>query len=247
MRYALPLVLAALFLVAPDAALAQTGQSTQTTTQRVDGRWAEFREREERRLKDEDDSALGKAEKERGGMYRYEDKQAVLADFADCAIKQAPERVSALLATAPDSSDEAKALRGFTSMEACTRGRMFVSARTGEIRGAFAEVALKRDAARLATLVTRAATPPTPIAERAAGTRRFVVAYSHCLATADPAKAVAVLSTTYRSDEETAAMLAIGEPLKQCMPAGVAYQLNIRDVRNHIADALYQLGGVPRA
>jgi hypothetical protein len=177
----------------------------------------------------------------------YEDKQATLADFADCAIAQAPERTAEFLATEPGTREEGLALRKFGGMESCTRGRSFVSARTGEMRGALAEAALKRDAAKLTALTARVATPPTRITERATGTRQFVIAYGQCLAQAAPAQAVSLIGTEHGSDAEKGAMIAIGEPLKACMPEGVAYALNIRDVRNHVADALYRMSGVPSA
>jgi hypothetical protein len=171
----------------------------------------------------------------------YEDKQATLADFADCAIAQAPERTAALLATQPGTREEGLVLRKLVGMESCTRGRSFVSARTGEMRGALAEAALKRDTAKLTALAARAANSPTRITERAAGTRPFVIAYGQCIAQAAPAKAVSLIGTPYGSDDEKRAFMAIGEPLKGCMPEGVAYAINIRDVRNHVADALYRM------
>jgi hypothetical protein len=177
----------------------------------------------------------------------YEDKQATLADFADCAIAQAPEKTADLLATTPGTREEGLALRRFGSMTSCTRGRSFVSARAGEMRGALAEAALKRDAAKLTALTTRAATTPMRITERAAGTRPFVIAYGQCIAAAAPAQAVSLIGTAHGSDDEMRAMMAIGEPLKACMPEGVAYSLNIRDVRNHVADALYRISETPSA
>lgn len=177
----------------------------------------------------------------------FEPKQATLADFADCAIGQAPDRVRAFLATAPNTREEGLAVRSFGKMESCTRGRAFVSARTGEIRGALAEVTLKRDQARLQAIAARPAEPPARIAERAAGSRSFVIAYASCIARAAPSAAVKLIQADYASDAEKAAIVAIGEPLKACMPDGVAYQLNIRDVRNHVADALYRMSEKPSA
>lgn len=231
-----------------DAAVAQSsGTSTTTTRPSTMGRWEEFRAREERRIKDESDEALDKGEAERGGAYRLESKQAVLADFADCAVGQVPDRVTTFLATAPNTREEGQALRRFAKLEACTRGRAFVSARTGEMRGAIAEAALKRDAARLSALAARSAEAPARITERAAGTRPFVIAYASCIARAAPNAAVNLIHTGYASDAEKVAIMSIGEPLKACMPEGVAYQLNIRDVRNHVADALYRMSEKPSA
>jgi hypothetical protein len=110
------------------------------------------------------------------------------------------------------------------------------------MRGALAEAALRRDAAKLAALAVRPAAPAARITERGVGTRPFVIAYGQCIAAAAPAQAVALIGTPHGSDDEKRAIMAIGEPLKACMPEGVAYSLNIRDVRNHVADALYRMG-----
>jgi hypothetical protein len=231
-------------LAVPGSAAAQTASSTSATAptlQRM-GRWEEFRVREERIKRQDARFALDAAAPSQGAPAGFENKQATLADFADCAATQVPDRVAAFLGTVPHSRDETAKLQAFGKLEACTRGRMFVSARTGEMRGALAEVMLKRDAAKLSALAARPAVAAARIAERAAGTRPFVIAYGQCLAGAAPAEAVALVGTAHGSDDEKRAIVAMGEPLKACMPEGVAYQLNIRDVRNHIADALYRMG-----
>jgi hypothetical protein len=211
------------------------------------GRWEEYRERQERIERQDTRFALDSKEPKQSVASGFESKQAALADFADCAVNQVPDRVSAFLGTTPHTPDEGAKLRAFGKLEACTRGRMFVSARTGEMRGALAEVMLKRDAAKLNALATRSAAPAVRIAERAAGTRPFVIAYGQCLASAAPSQAVALVNTAHGSDDEKRAIVAIGEPLKACMPEGVAYQLNIRDVRNHVADALFRMSLNPNA
>lgn len=221
---------------------AQAQATTQTVTppSRM-GRWDEFGRREEQIRRTEARLTLDATQPVQRAPAGLENKQATLADFADCVIAQAPERTAELLATQPGTREEGLALRKFTGLESCTRGRSFVSARTGEMRGALAEAALKRDAAKLASLTKRAGRAPARIAERAAGTRPFVIAYGQCLAGAAPAQAVSLIATPHGSDDEKRAMMAIGEPLKACMPEGVAYSLNIRDVRNHVADALYRM------
>lgn len=222
------------------SALAQSSAQTVTPPSRM-GRWDEFRQRQEmmQRLETRYEQD-GKSPKQ-SAPAGYENKQATLADFADCAVAQAPAKTAALLATTPHTRAEGLALRKFGSMESCTRGRAFVSARTGEMRGALAEAALRGNRAKLTALATRSAASPVRITERAAGTRPFVIAYGQCLAKAAPARAVSLLSTAHGSNAEKAAMMAFGEPLKACMPEKVAYSLNIRDVRNHVADVLYRM------
>lgn len=205
------------------------------------GRWDEFRTRQEEQKRFDTKRDLDRKAVARDLPAGFQYKQATLADFADCVINQAPKQSANLFATAPGSLEEGAAVRKFGNLDNCTRGRAFVSGRTGEFRGALAEVALKRDAARLAALSSRDAVPPVRIAERMIGTRKFVIAYGQCLALAAPAEAVKLIATDYGSYAEKSALLFIGEPLKACMPEGVAYPINIRDVRNHVADALYRM------
>jgi len=205
------------------------------------GRWDKFRERQEEQKRIDTKRDLDRKAVVRDVPQGFEHKQATLADFADCVIDQAPKQSANLFATIPGSREEGAAIRRFGNLDNCTRGRSFVSMRTGELRGALAEIALKRDFAKLAAISSRPAIPSVRIAERQVGTRQFVIAYSQCLASAAPVEAVQLITTEYGSDAERSALLAIGEPLKACMPEGVAYSINIRDVRNHVADALYRM------
>ncbi|MFN3818667.1 hypothetical protein [Blastomonas sp.] len=165
-------------------------------------------------------------------------KQEVLADFAACVFKANPERTRALLATEIDSSDERSlATSLMVSQTQCTGGRAFVSMNTGEARGALAEAVLKSDASLVQSvqlLEPEAITRPTETVGR-----KFVMAYSRCLVSAAPDKARGLIITDHGSGEENSAMMAFGEALKDCMPLGFAYNINIRDVRNHVAAALY--------
>jgi hypothetical protein len=205
------------------------------------GRWDKFRERQEEQKRFDTKRDLDRTAVVRDLPMGFEHKQATLADFADCVIAQAPKQSANLFATEPGSREEGAAIRKFNNLDNCTRGRGFVSARTGEIRGALAEIALKRDATKLVALSARTAIPSVRIGEREAGTRKFIIAYGQCLALAAPAEAVQLITTAYGSDAEKSALLAIGEPLMACMPEGVSYSINIRDVRNHLADALYRM------
>lgn len=245
-------LIALVLATAPALPLAVTSAQAQTATQTVTppsrmGRWEEFRQRQEQISQRNARLALDGRTSAQGAPAGYENKQATLADFADCVVAQAPERVSNFMATTPNSPEETKNARGFASLSSCTRGRAFVSARTGEMRGALAEVLLKREAAKLSALAARSAAVPARIAERAAGTRPFVIAYGQCIAAAAPAQAVSLIATPHGSDDEKRAVMAMGEPLRACMPEGVAYSLNIRDVRNHVADALYRMSETPNA
>lgn len=165
-------------------------------------------------------------------------KQTVLAEYAACVLAQHPEKTRQLLATEIDSKAEyaiAKSLMANQSQ--CTNGRMFISMKAGEARGALAEAVLKSDAALVQSaqqLAPEAAVRPTETAGR-----KFVMAYSRCLVATAPDKARNLILTGYGSGEEGATMMAFDAALKDCMPLGFAYNLNIRDVRNHVATALY--------
>lgn len=165
-------------------------------------------------------------------------KQQVVSDYSACVLKRAPERVQALLATEVGSTEErsiAKNLLG--NMTSCANGRMFITMRTGEARGALAEAVLKSDAA----LSKRAEALPAVAIDRPTETegRRFVMAFARCLAGTSPGMALNLIGTGYDSGEERAAMMAFDGALKDCMPTGLSYQIDIRDVRNHVATALY--------
>jgi hypothetical protein len=165
-------------------------------------------------------------------------QQQIVSDFAACVLRQEPEATKALLASEAGSDQERVLARRLMEGTAnCARGRPFISMMTGEARGALAEAALKADAglARSAEALTVIASDRPTATEG----RPFVIAYGRCLTGRDPARARALTDTVYGSDEERQAVLAFGDALKDCMPIGVNYQLNIRDVRNHVASALY--------
>ncbi len=165
-------------------------------------------------------------------------KQQVVSEFAACVLKQQPERVRALLASRQGSDEERSvAKRLMEGTASCTRGRAFITMRTGEARGALAEAALKADAA-LSRNASGLAAQDVPRPTETAG-RPFVIAYGQCLAARSPSQARALISTEYDSTAERDAMMAFDAALKDCMPTGLAYQINIRDVRNHVASALY--------
>lgn len=165
-------------------------------------------------------------------------KQQVVSDFAACVLEQEPERVRALLASEVGSAEEsAMAKRLMEGTASCARGRPFITMRTGEARGALAEAVLKADAA-LAGHAEALGPQPMDRPTETEG-RRFVIAYGRCLAGTAPVQARALIATEYDSAQERAAMMAFDGALKDCMPIGFNYQLNIRDVRNHVATALY--------
>jgi hypothetical protein len=165
-------------------------------------------------------------------------KQAVVSEYAACVLKRSPERARELLATQVGSTEErtiAKSL--MVNMASCTNGRKFISMRTGEARGALAEAVLKSDA-QLAEQASKLAAQPADRPTETEG-RRFVMAFARCLTAQSPVSARALIGTEYGSAEEKAAMLAFDTALKDCMPTGLSYSIDVPDVRNHVATALY--------
>lgn len=165
-------------------------------------------------------------------------KQAVISEYAACVLKQSPDRVRTLLSTEIGSPEErtiAKTL--MANMSSCTNGRMFISMRTGEARGALAEAVLKSDNA-LAQKAAQLSAEPVSRPTDTEG-RKFVMAYARCLTAASPASARALVGTGYGSAEEKAAIMAFDAALKDCMPIGLSYNIDVPDVRNHVATALY--------
>ena len=165
-------------------------------------------------------------------------KQQVVSEFAACVLEQQPERVRALLASEQGSDEERSvAKRLMEGTASCTRGRAFITMRTGEARGALAEAVLKADAG-LAGYADGLGVQDFARPTETTG-RKFVIAYGQCLAARSPSQARALIVTDYDSAAERDAMMGFAAALKDCMPTGLAYQINIRDVRNHVASALY--------
>lgn len=232
MRGIRKLLLAAILLAAPLPSLAQTVGSQSNDM----GRWNEHRVFKEK--VDEQDK------KNDGNSQKLGPKQQVINDFAACIWRQAPDEARAVLATAIDSSEERDALRLVAKYGACS-DVAFISGRSGDFRGALAETGIHADQARRTILGALAAVPAVRVA--IANGRSFVASYSACIASADPANSLALLGTPLGSPDETAAIQVMAAALTGCMPEGAKYHIDIRDVRNHIADALYRMSEQPDA
>lgn len=171
-------------------------------------------------------------------------QQQVMNEFAACIWRHAPERARAALATPVGTPAERAALRAVARLDQCT-AQPFISGRTGEFRGALAEGGIAVDPARRQRIASMTATAPVRVS--VASGRAFVASYASCLATADPAGALALLGTPVGSSAESAAIRAMGPAMSGCMAEGLAYRVDVRDVRNHVADALYRLSEEPNA
>lgn len=163
-----------------------------------------------------------------------------LSEFGKCILAQAPEKSKALMATALDTPQEYKLARQLVmANNGCVKKYASLSMQTGQIRGAIAEAILVSDLGRMkqfASAPLAAAVRP----EFAEG-RAFVYSYAKCLAAADMQKSAVLIQTAHGSPEERQAFVAYGETVSSCMPLSARYRVNIPDVRNHIAVALYEL------
>ncbi|MBJ7438150.1 MAG: hypothetical protein JHD35_03875 [Sphingopyxis sp.] len=233
------MLLVAVLLGAPVPSLAQGSPSPQTQTMTPPssmGRWDEHRKlREKMSRQDEARSATAR---------QIVPKQSVINDFAACIWRQTPDKARAALGTAVDTPAEHAVLRSIAQFDACIDAP-YLSGRSGELRGALAENGIHADQGRRARLAALAPVPAVrvPIAYG----RAFVASFSSCIAAADPAASLALLATTVGSSDEVAAMRAMAAALSGCMPEGAEYRVDVRDVRNHIADALYRMSEVSGA
>jgi hypothetical protein len=163
-----------------------------------------------------------------------------LSEFGSCILGQAPEKSKALMATGIDTKQESKLANQLAQANnECVKDYGSLSMQVGQIRGAIAERLLVSDADRMKQL----ASAPAAAAVRPdfAEGRAFVYNYAKCIAAADMAKSATFIQTAHRTPAEREAFLAYGDTLSACMPLKAKYTVNIPDVRNHIAVALYEL------
>ncbi len=212
------------------------GAATHSSAQSDMGRWTEHRVFKEKL--DEQDK------KKNGSSSKLGPKQQVLSDFAACIWQQQPDKARTALTTAIDTQEERDALTAIAQYDACS-DVAFISGRSGEFRGALAETGIHADQDRTAKLRALTSVPAVRVA--IAKGRAFVANYSSCIASADPLGSLALIETPLGSPEETAAIQAMATSLTGCMPVGAQYRVDVRDVRNHIADALYRMSELPNA
>ena len=169
-----------------------------------------------------------------------------LSEFGTCILSQAPDRSKALMATQVGTLQETKLARQLVQANnACVKKYASLSMQTGQIRGAIAEAILVSDAGRMKQF----ASAPLAAAVRPdfAEGRAFVYSYAKCLAAADMPKSAALIQTPHGSPAERQSFVAYGETVSNCMPLKARYRVNIPDVRNHIAVALYELAEAVKA
>lgn len=242
------LLASALMLVATPVAAqsTSTGGATATPVPAPSsmGRWNEYRERQEKMRRVEDLRNAGDKVASVDAKSLQMPKQQVINAFAQCAWSQVPDRVRTALATPIDTPAERDALKVVAGYDACS-DCPFISGRSGEFRGGLAEAGIHGDAERKARIAALVAQPPVRVAINKG--RPFVASFAQCIAAANPAGSLALLNTEVGSPAEKDAMLAMPDALSGCMPEGASYRIDVRDVRNHIADALYRMSGVPGA
>lgn len=223
---------------APAVAQGSTAQPSATPAPAPTGmgRWDEYRARQEQMQRQDE---MRDARRPLAG--RVSPQQEVINAFAACLWRQEPSRARAALSTPIGTPEERQALGLAASYAACS-DRPFISGRSGEFRGALAETGIHADAGRKARI--EGLTPVAPARVPVARGRAFVASYAGCIAAADPVRSLALLGTPLSSPEEGAALRTMASAMTGCMPEGAQYRVDVRDVRNHIADALYRMSEV---
>ena len=167
-------------------------------------------------------------------------KSKVLDEFAACIAKQYPNAAREFLKTQIGSKEELKAADSLVERgDQCMGGRAVLSMHTGQIRGSFAQALLVVDTDRADRIARQMPAQPQRI-EVSEG-RAFVADFANCIAKSAPQRSLELIRSERASTAERQAVLALAEEMKACMPQGLAYPLNIPDVRNHVADALYRM------
>ncbi len=163
-----------------------------------------------------------------------------LSEFGTCIFRQAPDKSKALMMVPVDTKQEYNAASQLVQANnGCVEKYGSLTMQVGQIRGAIAEAILISDAGRMKQLMSAPLAPA--LRPGFAEGRAFVYSYAKCLAAADMPKSAALLQTAHRSPEERQSFLAFGETTSACMPLQARYTVNVPDVRNHIAIALYEL------
>lgn len=166
-------------------------------------------------------------------------KKIVLDDFGACIVRQAPKLSVKLMATPLGSVEERNLAETLAKANnQCIRGRAYLSGRVGALRGSVAEALFARDQHLLLALSNKG----KALAKRApeAQGRAFAIGYATCLEAADPRATAGFLLTVPTTDDERKAFLAYGDSLKDCMPTGQAYKVDITDIRNQVAAIAYR-------
>lgn len=171
---------------------------------------------------------------------KFMSKHTVLDSFASCIAKQHPGAAREFMKTDPGSKEEDKAGLGLARRGSnCTGYRDYISMRSDQLRGSVAHALIAGDPLRSEKIM---AMPPIKAAriEKLEGSM-FVAAFSQCVAAASPTAAFALVKTERASPSEREAVLFLGETMKACMPVGLAYPINIPELRNHVAISLYKM------
>jgi hypothetical protein len=167
-------------------------------------------------------------------------KTQALSEFGSCIVRQAPDRSSALLATPLNTKQEYKLARQLAQANsACVDKYGSLSMDVSQTRGAIAEYMLVSDLDLMKQFTS--ATLAEAVRPDFAEGRVFVYLYAKCLAAADTPKSAAFIKTTHGSAEERQSFLDYGETASACMPLKSRYSVNVSDVRNHVAVALYEM------
>lgn len=166
-------------------------------------------------------------------------KKLVVQRFAECSLRNHPEKSVQALASVPDSREEARALRHLASLnDRCLGDRAYLSMQSGKLRGALAEMLLKRDGG---LSIVRGLPARAPVPVTGLGGRAFIIAFAQCLATSNPVRSAALLDSEIGSAAEGEAVAAMESDMAACVPEKTRLRIDLEDIRAHVADALYRV------
>jgi hypothetical protein len=172
---------------------------------------------------------------------------------AACAVGNSAPQASALLSTAPRSSEErSQAAALLRTAQRCLSMREPLATSATGARAAFAEALYEaqfaqQPAARSPTVGSTPLPRPADAADPMTAALAPMYGLADCAAPRHPDLVRAVLATEPRSAEETAALTALHPGFQACVPAGTA-QLSYdpRFMRGFLAEALYRWSVVQR-
>lgn len=156
-----------------------------------------------------------------------------LADFGRCFVRSSPTGAIALIGMAPGSEEENQFFRRMVSRElGCMAEGTTFNVSDAYIRGVIAEAMLTRGVSLPSSLVLPAPT---------VGEVRGLHDVARCYASGHRSQVQALLATHLGSAEESAAVSALWNDFRACLPPNARVRLNAPWIRFLLAEAMLRL------
>ena len=164
---------------------------------------------------------------------------ARIAHYAKCVAQVENVVAHAYAVSEPGSAEESRLGRKLASDHPGCLQAHGISIMSGDtVHGMVADYLLRRDA-----LLDGAAARPSAQSSRpraGLGRSAFFHAYARCLFELSPTKTVAVLQTSFGTDEERQTVTAFGQLLSACMPVDLSYHVNATELHVNLATVTYR-------